>query len=159
MEQSSNALKTYQTYINRCTKIWSEFLENALLVGQLQLIRNLIAFHLNKSCKFNAKNLESSLRSLNKSVISIHILVNIFVLSVVVFRALLLDISNDKYNPSEKLLLNLSSYFDYAGMNEPFNKVYCTSQNSPNHPITMFIFVIAHLPKIFLPQNLGKFFI
>lgn len=72
VQQSSNALKTYQTYINRCTKIWSEFLENALLVGQLQLIRNLIAFHLNKSCKFNAKSLESSLRSLNKSVISIH---------------------------------------------------------------------------------------
>lgn len=66
VEQSSNALKTYQTYINRCTKIWAEFLENALLVGQLQLLRNLIAFHLNKSCKFNAKNLESSLRSLNK---------------------------------------------------------------------------------------------
>lgn len=66
VEKSPGALKTYQTYINRCTKIWPEFLENALLVGQLQLLRNLIAFHLNKSCKFNAKNLESSLRSLNK---------------------------------------------------------------------------------------------
>lgn len=43
-----------------------------------------------------------------------------------VFRALLLDISNEKYEPSENLILNLSSYFDYAGMNEPFNKVYCT---------------------------------
>lgn len=64
--EQSNALKTYQGYINRCTKIWTEFLENVLLVGQLQLLRNLIAFHLNKSCKFNATNLESSLQSLNK---------------------------------------------------------------------------------------------
>ncbi|KAJ8983481.1 hypothetical protein NQ317_014940 [Molorchus minor] len=89
-----NPLKVYQTYINRSTKIWPEFLENALLVGQLQLNRNLIAFHLNKSCKFDAKNLESSLRSLNKN--------------------------------------NL----DYA--------------------IIFFVFVIAHLQKLFLPQNPGS---
>lgn len=66
IEEVENPQKTYQNFINRSTKIWAEFLENALLVGQLQLIRNLIAFHLNTSCRFNAKNLESSLRSLSK---------------------------------------------------------------------------------------------
>ncbi|KAJ8965671.1 hypothetical protein NQ314_003953 [Rhamnusium bicolor] len=131
-----NPLKVYQAYINRSTKIWSEFLENALLVGQLQLVRNLIAFHLNKSCKFNAKNLESSLQSLNK--------------------ALLMDIKSGKYNPSESFMFSLSSYFDYAGLNEPFNKVYITSRNNPDFAITIFIFVIAHLQKIFLPQNIGN---
>lgn len=65
-DSAPNPLKFYQNCINRTTKIWNEFLDCVLLVGQLQLMRNLIAFHLNKSCKFNAKNLESSLRSLSK---------------------------------------------------------------------------------------------
>ncbi|KAG5888366.1 hypothetical protein JTB14_033503 [Gonioctena quinquepunctata] len=139
MNQSAepqNPLKLYQTYINRCTKIWPDFLENVLLVGQLQLLRNLIAFYLNTSCKFNAKNLESSLRSLNKS--------------------LLMDIKNEKYHPSENLLLSLSSYFDYAGLNQPLNKIYVTSRNNLDYATTLFVFVIAHLQKLFLPQNNGN---
>lgn len=68
VENVQNPVKFYQNCINRTTKIWNEFLECILVVGQLQLLRNLIGFHLNKSCKFNAKNLESSLRSLNKYV-------------------------------------------------------------------------------------------
>jgi WASH complex subunit strumpellin len=66
VDDMQNPVKFYQNCINRTTKIWNDFLDCILLVGQLQLLRNLIAFHLNKSCKFNAKNLESSLRSLNK---------------------------------------------------------------------------------------------
>lgn len=61
-----NPTKFYQTQVSKTTKIWTEILDYSLLVGHLQLLRNLIAFHLNKSCKFNAKNLESSLKTLNK---------------------------------------------------------------------------------------------
>ncbi|KAJ8919831.1 hypothetical protein NQ315_006360 [Exocentrus adspersus] len=128
-----NPYKTYQNFVNRSTKIWSEFLENALLVGQLQLLRSLIAFHLNKSARFNAKNLESSLRSVNK--------------------ALLMDIRKETYNPSEDLMFSLSKYFDYVGLNEPYRQVYVTLRNNPDYTVTLFIFVIAHLQKIFLPQN------
>ncbi|XP_050504849.1 WASH complex subunit 5 isoform X1 [Diabrotica virgifera virgifera] len=135
-EEFVNPLKIYQTYVNRCTKIWGDFLENILLVGQLQLLRNLIAFYLNTSCKFNAKNLEFSLRSLDK--------------------ALLMDIQNDRHHPSENLLESLSTYFDYAGLYQPFNKIYTTSANNLDHSVTMFIFVISHLHKLFLPQNAGN---
>ncbi|ERL87541.1 hypothetical protein D910_04932 [Dendroctonus ponderosae] len=134
-ESPSNPLKTYQTYVNRTTKIWTEFLDKALLVGQLQLLRNLIAFHLNKSCRFNAKNLESSLRSLNKS--------------------LLLDLKQNQPLPPEDVMKKLSEYFDYAGLNEPFSKVYVPTKNNPNHCITLFLFVLAHIRLMFLPQNLA----
>lgn len=63
---ASNVTKFYQNIVNRTTKIWTDFLESVLIVGQLQLLRNLIAFHLNLSCRFNAKHLESSLNTLNK---------------------------------------------------------------------------------------------
>lgn len=61
-----NPMKFYQNCINRTTKLWNEFLDCMLVVGQLQLLKNLIAFHLSKSCKFNAKSLDSSLRALNE---------------------------------------------------------------------------------------------
>lgn len=65
---NANVTRFYQNCINRTTKIWTEFLDQVLIIGQLQLLRNLIAFHLNLSCKFNAKILESSLSSVNKQV-------------------------------------------------------------------------------------------
>lgn len=63
---NTNVSKFYQNCINRTTKIWTEFMDHILIIGQLQLLRNLIAFHLNLSCKFTAKILESSLSSVNK---------------------------------------------------------------------------------------------
>lgn len=139
VEHDVNPLKVYQTYVSRTTKIWPEFLEKAILVGQLQLLRNLIAFHLNKSCKFNAKNLEASLRTLN--------------------RSLLLDLNQDKPMPSENVIKKLSEYLDYAGLNDPLNKVYVIERSDKSYAITMFIFVLAHVKLIFLPQKLGVFFL
>ncbi|XP_019864763.1 WASH complex subunit 5 isoform X2 [Aethina tumida] len=128
-----NPTKFYQTQVSKTTKIWTEFLDYSLLIGHLQLLRNLIAFHLNKSCKFNAKNLESSLKTLNK--------------------AILLDIKNERFEPTSDLLYTLSSYFDYAGLNNPFKKVYVTSKNNINYSVALFVFVIGNLPKLFLPKN------
>ncbi|VEN49154.1 unnamed protein product [Callosobruchus maculatus] len=133
MGDPQNPSKTYQTYINRCTKIWTEFLENVLLVGQLQLLRMLIAFYLNKTCKFNAKTLESSLSSLNK--------------------ALLMDMKNKNYEPNEELLSEFSGFFNYAGLNRHSDKVYISAKSKPEYGITMFIFVIAHYSRLFFPQN------
>lgn len=36
------------------------------MIGQLQLLRQLLAFHLNLLAKFNARNLEAALQSLSK---------------------------------------------------------------------------------------------
>lgn len=67
-EGSMNASKFYQNSINRTTKLWSNILESTLVVGQLQLLRTMIAFQLSMSCKFDAKNLASSLNTLNMYV-------------------------------------------------------------------------------------------
>lgn len=63
---NQNPVKFYQNCINRTTKLFGTLLDLVLNVGQLQLLRNLINSHLNTTCKFNSKNLESSLSSLNK---------------------------------------------------------------------------------------------
>ncbi|KAL1518312.1 hypothetical protein ABEB36_001954 [Hypothenemus hampei] len=136
LDSDGSPVKVYSSCVNRTTKIWQEFLEKVLAVGQLQLLRNLFAFHLNKSCKFDAKNLESSLRTLNKS--------------------LLLDLKENYPLPTKRTMKQLSEYFDYAGLNEPFKKIYVTpTRNVPEHALTIFIFVLAHVKAVFLPLNLS----
>lgn len=58
--------KLYTNYISKFTKIVPKILDLVLAIGQKQIIRQYIAFELNTSCKFKSKNLESSLRTMNK---------------------------------------------------------------------------------------------
>lgn len=62
----SNPLKFYQNYNSRCVKVWPQILDWILRIGHLQLLRKHLSYELNTSCKFNCKNLESSLRTLNE---------------------------------------------------------------------------------------------
>lgn len=59
-------VKLYASYVTRCFKILPTFLDWILKIGQKQILRRLQAFELNKSCKFNAKNLDATLRALNE---------------------------------------------------------------------------------------------
>ncbi|GJQ68756.1 hypothetical protein Trydic_g17288 [Trypoxylus dichotomus] len=90
--------KFYQNCVYRTTKLFTTLLDLILNTGQLQLLRNLINFHLNMTCKINSKNLESSLSSLNKAIVN--------------------QMKNgDEPKLPEELLHKLSQYFDYTGMN------------------------------------------
>lgn len=60
--------KFYATFTSRCVKIMPTFLDWILKIGQKQILRNQIAYELNKSCKFNAKNLDATLRTMNEYV-------------------------------------------------------------------------------------------
>jgi hypothetical protein len=68
----------------------------------------------------------------------------------------LLDITSGNYSPGEEVMSTLSHYFDYSGLNNSFNKIYITSKYDENHSVTIFIFVIAHLNKLFLLRQIGR---
>lgn len=59
-------LKFYNGYTGKFVKVSTKFLDWILCVGQKQIIRKHIAYELSSSCKFNSKNLESSLRTMNE---------------------------------------------------------------------------------------------
>lgn len=59
-------LKFYNNHISKFLKSTPKVLDWILNIGQKQIIRKYIAFELNSSCKFNSKNLESALRSMNE---------------------------------------------------------------------------------------------
>lgn len=63
-----NPVKLYASYTNKCVKVWSTILDWILQIGQKQIIRKHIANELNTSCKFNSKNLDSSLSAMNEWV-------------------------------------------------------------------------------------------
>lgn len=60
--------KLYAAYTSKLLKIWPKILLFILSIGQKQIIRKHIANELNSSCKFNSKNLDSSLRTINELV-------------------------------------------------------------------------------------------
>lgn len=62
----SQPLKFYNNHISKFLKSSPKILDWILAIGQKQIIRKYIAFELNSSCKFNSKNLESALRSMNE---------------------------------------------------------------------------------------------
>lgn len=58
--------KLYPTHASKLTKLWPKIVNLLLSIGQKQIIRKHIANELNSSCKFNSKNLDSSLRTINE---------------------------------------------------------------------------------------------
>lgn len=62
----SNPTKLYGSYTSKCVKVWPTILDWILQIGQKQIIRKHIAYELHTSCKFNSKNLDSSLRTMNE---------------------------------------------------------------------------------------------
>lgn len=59
-------LKFYNNHVSKFLKTTPKILDLVLAIGQKQIIRKYIAFELNSSCKFNSKNLESTLRTMNE---------------------------------------------------------------------------------------------
>lgn len=62
----TQSTKVYAAHTSKLSKIWSRLLSPILSIGQKQIIRKHIAYELNSSCKFNSKNLDSSLRTFNE---------------------------------------------------------------------------------------------
>lgn len=70
-EITSNAtihqpLKFYNNHVSKFIKVAPKIFDRILAIGQKQIIRKYIAYELNSSCRFNSKNLESSLRTMNE---------------------------------------------------------------------------------------------
>ncbi|GLV32181.1 Strumpellin [Carabus blaptoides fortunei] len=137
----SNPTKLYTGYNTRCSKVWPQILEWVLRIGHLQLLRKHLAYELNTSCKFNSKNLESSLRTLNEALL-------------VDIRAHYKD--SQKAYPGDQLMYELSRYLDWAGIYNPNNKIYVTTTNIPHFAAIMFLFVIAQMQKLVYCRNIGE---
>lgn len=58
------------------------------------------------------------------------------------------------YPPTE-YLVELNKYLEWAGIYNPYHKIYVTTKNSHYYALFLFIFTIAHLPKFQYSKNLS----
>lgn len=136
-----NPSKFYLNYTSKCVKIWPNFLDWILKIGQKQIIRHHIAYETNISCKFNSKNLESSLRTFNEAVL-VEINANSF--------------DSSRQLPQNELLFELNKYLESAGLYNPYHTIYLTTKNSHYYALFIFLFVIGHLPKLQYAKNVSS---
>ncbi|KAI4470697.1 wash complex subunit 5 [Holotrichia oblita] len=66
-------------------------------------------------------------------------------------KAMVNQIKNgNEPKPTEEFLRKLSQFFDYAGMNNPFNKIYITVRTKDEYAVVLFMFTISHLLRIYM---------
>ncbi|XP_076462616.1 WASH complex subunit 5-like [Babylonia areolata] len=127
--------RLYAQAVSKTSRLWPQFVDIILRVGQLQLLRRQIAHELNTSCKFDSKFLASSLQTMN--------------------NALLADIERHYQDPSlpypkeeNPLMFELTAYLESAGYHNPLMKIYITTQRLPHFPLFTFLFALSQLPKL-----------
>lgn len=70
---ATQPLKFYNNLITKLAKNAPKVFDSIISIGQKQVLRKYISHELNGSCKFNSKNLESSLQTMNKYEPHLHI--------------------------------------------------------------------------------------
>jgi len=130
----TGAQKLYAS-ANKTAKLWPFFLDTITEIGQMQLLRRQIANTLNFTCKLDSSLLYSSLDVLNRSLIK--------------------DIQEHYQSPDTKpypneenpLLSELSKYLETTGINDPYSKIYITTDPIANLACLMFLFTISQVTK------------
>jgi WASH complex subunit strumpellin len=127
--------KVYLAMLSRLSRMWPILLDYIVNVGRSQLVRRHIASELNFSCKLDANQLFCALDVMNKSILT--------------------DIREHFRKPNERpypsknnpLLAELAEYLETAGIVNPIDKVYVTSEPIEDIGLLMCLFVIAHIQK------------
>ncbi|XP_034940027.1 WASH complex subunit 5 [Chelonus insularis] len=135
---TSNPGKLYSILSNHSNKMWPSMLDSLLKIGHYQLLRNKICYELNIACKFEAKHMESALRTLNTAILTE-----------------LGGKSDNSYSGQEEMdLINkLSVRLDWTGISDPLNKKYIKLSDISHLDFTLFLFTIFYLHKLQFCKN------
>ncbi|XP_037870039.1 WASH complex subunit 5 isoform X1 [Bombyx mori] len=140
---SSYDAKEMEQIMNKGTKAIQQLSDVIVLIGTLQILRKQILYQLNTSCKFDSAHLESSLRTLNESLLN-------------ELKATASLASKPKL--STKLLQHLEEHLVRSGISEPFDKIYVRTGKEfliPDLGKITALLLIANLPKLQLCQTTG----
>ncbi|XP_020285658.1 WASH complex subunit strumpellin [Pseudomyrmex gracilis] len=137
----SNIAKLHNTITAGGSKLWSSALEWMLKIGHYQLLRKKIAYELNTACKFEAKHMESALRTLNTAILC---------------EIAKKDNSNETEPQKSELLHELSVRLDWAGISDPHNKVYIKPPRIDNIALVIFLFTASQLNKLYYCKSIAS---
>lgn len=129
-----NHQKLYDLAQSKTQKIWKNFRNYIVKIGQAQLIRRQIAHELNFTCQMDSKVLYCTLDVLNKALIN--------------------DVQAHYQRPDEKkypenpLLPDFTKFLETAGINDAITKIYITTEPLEGLPCIMFLFVLSQISKL-----------
>lgn len=77
-----------------------------------------------------------------------------------VFSALLLELKLHELDPQKaapdvELLSELNKYLEWAGIYDPYEKIYVETKNYRNVSVALFLLTISHLPKLIYVKNMS----
>lgn len=134
--------RVYPPVTQKLARLWTQYSEAIMKVGQMQLIRRQISNELNCSCKFDSKVLHNALETFN--------------------NALLRDVEAHYQDPTRPypkeenpLMFELTSYLEWAGIHNPLTKIYITTKKYPYFALLNFLCVIAQMPKLVYVKSVG----
>lgn len=138
-----NATKLYGTAMKRIQQLMLPLLKTIRKLGQSQLIRRHIAHCLQFGCQLEAHVLYESLDTFNCALVN--------------------DVKRHYTAPetfpypvkSSPLLFETVAMIESCGMDDPFHKVYATSEPLEGLPVLLFIFLLTYLPKLEYDSNFG----
>ncbi|CAK8692488.1 unnamed protein product [Clavelina lepadiformis] len=130
-----NPTKVYSNVLQRTGKVWPNFVEAVMRIGQIQIIRQQIANELNFSCKFHSKFLASGLNTMNKALMT-------------AIEAHYQDPTKPYPSEDNPMMYELTTFLDAAGMSDPLKKIYVTTKRLPHFALLCFVFTISQLQKL-----------
>eukprot|EP00042_Codosiga_hollandica_P055847 m.790919 g.790919 ORF g.790919 m.790919 type:complete len:340 (-) comp59208_c1_seq1:436-1455(-) len=137
--------KVYDAIMSKLPKQWALISEFITEVGQLQLIRRLIANELRTACEFDSKMLFGALSSFNETIIS--------------------DVEAHYADPTlpypggdeGKLFVSTTEFSETAGLHDPMGKIYVITQKSDKIALVMFLFTLTQLARLKYEKNVSSF--
>ena len=122
--------------MKRIQQLMLPLLKTIRRLGQSQLIRRHIAHILQFGCQLEAHSLHQALDTFNYALIN--------------------DVKRHYTNPEKfpyptkesPLLFETVALIESCGMDDPFHKVYATSEPLEGLPVLLFIFLLSYIPKV-----------
>ena len=142
--KAQSELKLYPQSINKCSKLFTYFIDLILRVGQLQLLRRKISYELHNSAKFDSKHLLHTLETFNDALLSD-------------IDAHFKDPTKPYPSEDNPLLYELNPYLESAGLSDPLNKVYVMANSDENISLIVCMFVLSQLSKLQYVKLIGKY--
>merc|ERR1711871_1743671 len=138
-----DSTRMYNTSMKRVQQLMLPLLKVIRRLGQSQLIRRQVAQSLQFGCQLEAHALYQALDTFNCALVN--------------------DIKRHDVNPEKNpypsaenpLLLETVAMIESCGMDDPYHKVYVTSDPVENLSVLLFIFLMTYLPKLEYDGNFG----
>lgn len=140
--------------MTRLAKVLSTLSELINRIGQLQIIRKMIAYELRTCSKHQARQLSSALATLNNSLLADYSAqcrtLNMSTTMVAT------ETIPTVFKEESLLLYELSSFLEFNGQSDCINKVYTETSLLPHLRLILMLTLVSQMPKLVFTKDVNS---